>query len=156
MNSLLETQGLSNEQVDNLTQRLEDSFIESADANGKSVDTGSWITDKMEDLGWLNKQELAAREKELREGDNASAGRENKIGEGEFDVAITKSKALFGELNAVLGDAQAAEAVVIELMNENSSATKAYLKVLRETEGSDGSGKRSTWNAGFTGNGFVT
>ena len=41
---------------------------------------------------------------------------------------------MFGELNAVLGDAQAAEAVVIELMNENSSATKAYLKVLRETE----------------------
>ena len=134
VNSLLETQGLSNEQVDNLTQRLEDSFIESAEGNGKRVDEGNFFTDKMEDLGLLNKQEMAAREKELREGDNASAGRESLIGQGEFDVAITESKALFGELNAVLGDAQAAEAVVIELMNENSSATKAYLKVLRETE----------------------
>ena len=41
---------------------------------------------------------------------------------------------LFGELNAVLGDAQAAEAVVVELMNEQSQATRAYLNVLKDTE----------------------
>jgi hypothetical protein len=134
VNSLLGTQGLSNEEVDNLTQRLEDSFIESAEGNGKRVDEGNFFTDKMEDLGLLNKQEMAAREKELREGDNPSLGRESLIGQGEFDVAITESKALFGILNAELGDAAAAEAVVVELMNEQSSATKAYINTLRNTE----------------------
>ena len=129
VSNFLGTQGLSQENRDELTQRLEDAFVQEAEDAGKEVDLGNYFSDLGERLGWNNKRENAEKQSDFE----TSTGAE-KIGNPELDTITTDNLVLFGELNAVLGDAQAAEAVVVELMNEQSQATKAYLTVLKETE----------------------
>ena len=129
VSNFLGTQGLSQETRDELAQRLEDAFVREAEDAGKEVNLGNYFSDLGERLGLNNKRENAEKQSDFE----TSTGAE-KIGNAELDTITTDNLVLFGELNAVLGDAQAAEAVVVELMNEQSQATKAYLTVLKETE----------------------